>query len=144
MAEFFHPTIRLKTLAKEPGGISIAQALERAEVAVESIRGQTMAAIDAKIEEMVALIATQGAIDIQKIYRGADAIYGDAGAFNLPELARAAHSLCDFVTVKPAAATRPILKLFVDTMRALRNPVIDADPAAREAVLAGLTKIVVS
>jgi|CXWL01.1.fsa_nt_gi hypothetical protein len=135
----FAPDVRLKKLLVEPGGMSAAQALDRASGNLESIREACETAIDAKIEHLMELVRSQEAGRFDAIYRVSNEVFAESGAFGLAELSVAAHSLCSLLgagdqTKVPTAA----IVVHIDSMRLLRKPDLAGDAAARGAVLAGL------
>ena len=106
----FHPEVRLKQLLQEAGGVTAHTALERAEGNLDAIREQSLSAVDAKIEALSAMARTaqQPGPDIYKL---ANEIFAEAGAFGLVELSAAAHSLCSLMAAAesrsaPRAAIR--------------------------------------
>ena len=134
----FHPEVRLKQLLQEAGGVTAHTALERAEGNLDAIREQSLSAVDAKIEALSAMARTaqQPGPDIYKL---ANEIFAEAGAFGLVELSAAAHSLCSLMAAAESrSAPRAAVQVHVDAMRALRSPGVAGDKAARGAVLAGL------
>lgn len=137
----FRPEVRLAKLMKEPGGISVAQALEKADKVLESMRGDCLTNIDQKIEEVAALAATGlSEQNLATIKQRAAELFGEAGTFGLVELSAAAHSLHRLLSAEqgsPAAVA-----VHVDAVRALRRPELAGDQQARAEVLRQLRKVV--
>ena len=137
----FQPVVRLAKLMSEPGGVTMAQALERADKALEATRGDCLAEIDHKIEQVVALAAAGlDAKNLAAIRQRAGEIFGEAGAYGLTELSAAAQSLTRLLTAgkgSPAA-----IAVHVDAVRALRRPELAGDVQARTEVLHQLRKVV--
>ncbi len=135
----FTPDVRLEKMLAEPGGVSVARALERATGNLETIRETCVAAIDAKVEQMAMLAQSQGQGRLDAIYRVSNQVFGEAGTFGLAELSVAAHSLCSLLsTADQAKVPLAAISVHLDAMRLLRRPEIVGDAAARGAVLAGL------
>jgi HPt (histidine-containing phosphotransfer) domain-containing protein len=82
-----------------PGGINPAQALEAAQVNVESYRETALALLDRAIAD---LGADATAAPSQEIARLADSIAGLAGTFDLDALSHVARRLCDTVRLQVA------------------------------------------
>ncbi len=135
----FTPDVRLKKMLAEPGGVSVARALERATGNLETIRETCVAAIDAKVEQMAMLAQSQDQGRLDAIYRVSNEVFGEAGTFGLAELSVAAHSLCSLLsTADQAKVPLAAISVHLDAMRLLRKPEMAGDAAARGAVLAGL------
>lgn len=135
----FHPEVRLKKLLAESGGVTAKEALERATENVESVRDLSLRAIDKKIEALTVLAGSSEAEERKKLYRVSNEIFAESGTFGLAELSVAAHSLCSLLsTAEGARATPQAVAVHISAMRALRNPEMAGDKAARGAVLAGL------
>jgi chemotaxis protein histidine kinase CheA len=138
----FYPDVRLKKILRESGGTTAEQAVRAATKNLESIREQCMAAIDEKIEEILALVSSDDENRFDTIYARANEVFGEAGAFGLNELSQAAHSLCSLLAQSPEEKRRVVaVKLHVDSMRALRHPGMAGDEKARAAVLAALRQL---
>lgn len=135
----FQPEVRLKKLLAEPGGITAAQALERAGQGLDDIRAASLTAIDEKLERLAALAGSDQSDRVALMYKCANEVFAESGAFGLIELSAAAHSLCSLLSAADAAhpPTAAVL-VHIDAMRALRRPDVSGDKAARAAVLSGL------
>jgi hypothetical protein len=136
-ARKFTPENRLRKLMEAPGGISVQQALHRATGNMESIRGATMAAIDAKIESLAALAAGEEAGRLDSIYRLSNEVFAESGSFGLAELSVVAHNLCSLIAGAEKVPNAALV-VHIDAMRLLRKPELAGDASARGAVLAGL------
>ncbi len=135
----FTPDVRLKQVLNEPGGMTVSSALGRASDNMDSIRDACLTAVDAKIDTLMAFARSQDSDRHAKLYRTANEIFGESGAFGLAELSLAAHSLCSLLAA--AEQTRvpdQAIVVHIDAMRALRRPEVAGDKTARGAVLAGL------
>jgi chemotaxis protein histidine kinase CheA len=137
----YRPVVRLAKLMNEPGGVTMAQALERADKALESTRGDCLAEIDKKIEEVVALAAAGlDAANLAAIRQRAGEIFGEAGAAGLSELSAAAQSLSRLLTA--GRGSNAAITVHVDAVRALRRPELAGNMQARAEVLRQLRKVV--
>ncbi|MBL8536675.1 MAG: hypothetical protein JNM59_04665 [Hyphomonadaceae bacterium] len=135
----FHPEVRLKKLLAESGGITAGQALDRANEGLESIREDCLAGVDEKLTQLTQLAASSEAERGKQMYRCANEIFAEAGAFGLAELSAAAHSLCSLLSnVEDDRLPSSAIKVHIDAMRALRRPDVSGNAAARAAVLSGL------
>lgn len=137
----FFPEVRLKRLMSEPGGIRASEALRRAEAGLESIRDVCLAALDLKIE---ALAALPDQLDsLEAAYRLANEIFAEAGTFDLNELSAAAYNLCQALAPRMPAGPFPpeVVRVHVQSMRALRTPGAATNQALRSAILMELQKL---
>lgn len=143
----FTPEQRLASLLRRPGGVSIEEAVARANHRVEAVRNHCVSALDEKIDAMGA-VALDGASPAQ-IYALSSEIFSLAATFELEELAQAASSLCDLLAkaqAQPdmAQSGRAFVEsvgVHVDALRTLRRPELGGDAAARQAVVDGLRKV---
>jgi hypothetical protein len=137
---------RLATAMSAPGGVSAAEAVKRAEQAVEEVRGACMEALDAKIAEIDVATALEtfsaSAADMARVYTLANEILSEAGAFGLMELSEAGLSLCELTAHwrKGGADVAPV-RVHVAAMKALRREDVAADQTLRANVLDGLRKV---
>jgi hypothetical protein len=144
----FAPSPRIVSLLRRSGGISVQEAISRAERRVEAVRDQCIAALDEKIDEASSCSAS--ASDHAHLYSLATEIYALAGAFGLKELAEAASSLCDLLSGEVRAAAgkvthgpkfRESVQVHLDALRTLRRPELSDDAAARAEVVRGLRRV---
>ena len=133
----FNPPNKLAKLALQPGGIRAAQAVQQAQTNIEESRATYLEALDTKVQA-IADAAAQGAIDCEHVHRLANEIYSEAGAYGMKELSAVAHNLCVIVSEDDVAKLQAVIKVHVDSLRALRRPELSASAAAREAVVVGL------
>jgi hypothetical protein len=139
----FHPDIRLKRVLSEPGGIKISEALTCAEAGVESVRAQSLSAVDDKIEEIGVHAATSSDESLERCYVLANEIFAEAGIFGLSELSAAALNLCQLLSARDRERAFPTgaLRVHVESMRALRSPAVAENQALRETVLSELRNL---
>ena len=139
----FYPEARLKQVLAEPGGITVSQAVERANRGIESVRESCLTAIDDKLTSITTHSRSDDRGAGAEIYRFANEIYAEAGVFGLTELSQAAHSLCQLMSnADEERLPREAVLVHIDSMRALRRPDVAGDQAARAAVLKGLRTVV--
>ena len=133
----FNPPNKLAKLALQPGGIRAAQAVQQAQSNIDETRESYLEVLDAKVQD-ISDAATQSPIDCDHVHRLANEIYSEAGAYGLKELSAVAHNLCVIVSEDDVAKLPAVIKVHVDSLRALRRPELSASAAAREAVVIGL------
>ncbi len=145
--QFFYPPNTLGNAMKKPGGISISDALVRANSNLDDIRDTCLVELDGKIAaiEKAAGSATVSPdqASLNRIYTLGNEILGEAGALGLIELSTVGRSLCELTSV-PDEATKVdprMIRVHIDAMKSLRRPEADADPKMRTALLNGLRKM---
>ncbi|MBC7769537.1 MAG: hypothetical protein H7124_12200 [Phycisphaerales bacterium] len=128
------------------GGLTIADALQRAAESVEEVREECMGALDDKIAEIETATSRQAfqgtANEMARVYTLANEILNEAGAFGLAELSEAGRSLCELtgnwrdggIDVEP-------IRVHVAAMKSLRRPDIAGNTSLRMAVLDGLRQV---
>lgn len=148
MSVTFHPAPeqRLTRLIAREGGLTVAEAVQRADAAVALHAPAYAQGVDgglAQISAALAAGAPTGPEQLDVIYRAADSIVGLAGPAGLHELGRAAYSLCELVqrfrdgAVFKAAA----VQVHLDAMAVFRRPPPDQEAVTRS-VMEGLAKVV--
>ena len=137
-------TNRLGRLLKEPGGITVGDALRKASENLEGIKEHGLSALDqrlAEIEELRAKAGSKASAQIKDaIYRLANDIHGIAGVFGLHQLGQAAFSLCELIDRQRERGrwTPEAVDVHLAAFRIFRRP---DDQVDGEAVLAGLRRI---
>jgi hypothetical protein len=147
-AKRFWPKTRLKTLVSLPGGLSASEAVARAEVGLESVSTACLAAVDDKIDRLVALSAQRGDVAnrqdvIDRIYRLSNEVFAESGAFGRAAVSMAAQSLCD-LTSGANGQDNDIwngIEVHVQSMRLLRQGDVESSDEMCRAVLEGLRKV---
>jgi len=144
----FHPENRLAKAISFAGGVTMAEALKRAEANVQVVRADCMAALDQKIAQIETLTSaaafSSADADIRAVYALSNEILNEAGVFGLSELSEAGRSLCELTGAWRAGAPPLDLRaiaVHVAAMKSLRRPDVAADPAVRTAVLEGLRQV---
>jgi len=123
-ARIYLPASTLKEQLSRPGGKSRDEAVKAAIAGVETLREQSMDAIDSAIKavEAVAQEGTNGMLTeskLQDVLRNADEIVELAGTFQLQNLDAAGRSLCDLVGLLLKTSPYPAEPIVVHA-RALR------------------------
>lgn len=139
---FFFPELRLKQLLEEPGGITIADALMRADDAIEASRDAGLKAIDEKIAAIAACEREDAGDTNDKCYKLSNEIYAEAGMMRLSELSDVAHNLCELLSAGASeAVSKRAIRVHIDAMRALRSPAASSSRELRRAVLEELHRL---
>lgn len=143
----FQPVRRLARLMRQPGGMSVALALQAADERLETVRESCMDGIDVNIEALANLVSADGAGDLATLYHGASEVFAMAGTFQLSELSDAAGSLCELIdnhneiAAEVSDSSWESARVHVNALRTLRRPELSGDQATRRAVLAGLRRL---
>jgi chemotaxis protein histidine kinase CheA len=137
------PKQRLRQFFGNPEGILRSQLLRQADEKLEDIRESSLADIDKLVERVEELGRSADPANAQEIYRVSNEIFGVAGAFGLKHLGQATCSLCELVDVLTTAGqwNQAAVKVHLDGIQSLRTGA-DDQAAARDAIVAGLVKVV--
>lgn len=136
---------RLARVVSMPGGKRLIDAIADADANLLTIEEPCLEALDATLAR-IRLVASQDAPDddaLEDIYQRANEALGLAGLFGLPDLGKAAYSLCELIDSRAEGkgCSPQALAVHVDSLRLLRAG--DAIPAAeRDKILAGLSAVV--
>jgi chemotaxis protein histidine kinase CheA len=137
---------RLAHFVNTADGITLAEALARADAKLEEIRPPSLERIDEALAELGAKApAAPSAPEVDRLYRLANELAGTAGVFGLAGLGRAAYSLCELLDVLKTAASwnAAAVTVHLEGLRLLRGADEAAmPPEATAAILAGLDKVV--
>ena len=91
------PENRFAKLARQPGGLSLTEALSRAQANLDSIRDESAAYVDARLGEIDAALGGDGSRvedeALRRAYGLANDVVGVAGACGLGPVGEAAYSL---------------------------------------------------
>ena len=138
---------RLSKLVNQPGGVTVGKALAEAARHTEEFRVEAMAVVAAALDELDGVVAAPPAADdrkawLERIYFLATRISDTAGPFGYEDLCAAAFSLCELADrqQRGQGLDLPPLKVHAASLRLLLAG--DQPPAARKAVLAGLSQVV--
>jgi len=138
---------RLSKLVNQPGGVTVGKALAEAARHTEEFRVEAMAVVAAALDELDGAVAAPPAGEgrqawLERIYFRATRISDTAGPFGYEDLCAAALSLCELADrqQRAPALDLPPLKVHAAALRLLLSG--DQPPAARKAVLAGLSQVV--
>ena len=137
----FYVEVHLKTLLNEPGGIKVADAIDRAYDSLEEVRDQCLAAIDDKIAAIAAFAPDASPLVRRDCYQLSNEIFAEAGALGAPELSAVAFNLCEVLSADQTRVSAKIIGVHVDAMRVLRLPGAAASPGLRRAVLDELRRL---
>ncbi len=146
-AAFYQPEPRIKTMVNRRDGMLVSDAVKKAEANVQAYKETGVASMDVKIGELAEICGRMRggitAADERKAYLLSNDIFDVAGMFGEPELSEAAYSLCELIgnRAEDKALSWDAVNVHVSTMRILRQSADNADPATRQAVLAGLRKV---
>lgn len=144
------PKLRLTRLLSRPDGLTVAEALERADARLAEIVPPCATALHEALDQLAAACARlQGAPADEAAqgaaYRAADEVLGLAGPAKAEDLGAAAYSLCDLIDrFQTGAPFRPqAVQVHLDALSLLRRPASETGgEACRRAVLDGLTRVV--
>lgn len=138
---------RLSKLVNQPGGVTVGKALADAAIQTQAFREEAMAVVAAALDELDAVVAAPPTADdrqswLERVYYLATRISDTAGPFGYEDLCAAAFSLCELTDRQQRGQTLdlPPLKVHAAALRLLLSG--DQPPAARKAVLAGLSQVV--
>jgi chemotaxis protein histidine kinase CheA len=137
---------RLAHFVNTADGITLADALARADANLEEIRPPSLQRIDEALAELGAKApAAPTPAEVDRLYRLANELAGTAAVFGLTGLGRAAYSLCELLDVLKSAPAwnAAAVTVHLEGLRLLRGEDSGAlTPEAIAAVLAGLDKVV--
>lgn len=135
-----YPKNPLRGALNAPGAVNAIQALREAAKNMDQIAEYSMSAVDRKIGELETLVAACGDPpsneERETIYRLANEIFTEAGAFGYDACSQAAHSLCD-LTALAGGRVEPIA-IHIAALRGLRR---DGASKMSAAIIAGLRKL---
>ncbi len=138
---------KLSRLVNQPGGTTVAAALEEAAEQTKEFRAEATTIVSAALDELDALLASPAAAAdseawLEKVYFLATRISDTAGPFGFEDMCAAAFSLCELADRQKRSCSLelPPLKVHAASLRLLFAE--DQPPAARKAVLAGLAQVV--
>lgn len=138
----YKPKLGLYDILDKPGGVSVDDAMKRAERAVENYRGEAMAQMNGLIRKLEQGVQSRSEAEAKAVYQLALDVLNIAGLYH-PAICRVANSLCDLAQRMSAAGRWdwPSVGVHVSSMRLLTERSDDTDPAT-QAVLRGLASVV--
>jgi len=142
---FVFPKVRLAEILKAPGGLAVADALERAQANLESIKPTCIAEMAALVELAESHFDQLGeAFDddaLAEIYAIAVRGIGGGAVCGAPALDNALTSLCDLLDAlrNTRRYDREAIGVHIRSWRLLMN--VDFPPAGAASVLDGLLKV---
>ena len=140
------PENRLSKVIWIPGGKTIAQALEDAQIGLDEIRGESLDILRAKMEAIQALgrkaEKNPTPADVKALYLLSSEVLDTAGLFGLPELGQAAFSLCELLDRLGArkAWNWPAVQVHLHGLLVLADP-DKIPPEGRQTVVDGLRQV---
>ena len=146
-ARVFKVENRLAKVIVLPGGVTVAEALRRADSRVASVRERCLDSLVEKgrrLQQLAELGRTgsdrQAVLDL---YAVANEVFSVASAFDMPDLADSAYGLCDLVSGPDDQSTINwgAVDVYVDGVRFLCSADGETDLAMRSAIVAGLRAI---
>ena len=145
MVKRFAPPNRLAHFVNTADGITLAEALARADANLDEIRPPSLERIDEALAELGAKAPPHpSSAQVERIYGLANELAGTAGVFGLTGLGRAAYSLCELLDGMkgPGGWNAGAVTVHLDGLRLLRAEDGGAlPPEAVAAVLTGLDKV---
>ena len=136
---------RLAKLVQMPGGISLAEALDKADQNLEVVKDQYLAILDEKIAriEQLAGAAKPAPATVDELYAASNDMVTVAGVFALGELGQAAYSFCELLDrLRQTGAWSPqAVAVHVSAMKLLRHPQTADSHGGCKAVLEGLRQV---
>lgn len=138
----YKPKLALYDILDKPGGISVDQAMQRADAALEQHRAGATAALRDAMNKLEELARSRDIARAGECYELSIFVLDIAGIFQ-PPLCRAANSLCELVLRMKAAGKWdwPSIDVHVSTMKLLADKRDESDPAV-QTVLKGLGSVV--
>lgn len=145
-ARTFKYVNRLAKALTKQSGLTLTEAVSRADVRLGDLRERTLEEIDQTVLRILELAQEVQRVDdpkVQEIYGAANRIIAMAGVFDRTELGEAAYSLCELITRFRAAGrwSSAMVAVHVDALQVMRQ-VQDHDPAHCKALREGLRKVV--
>ncbi|HYE44494.1 MAG TPA: hypothetical protein VEA44_01845 [Caulobacter sp.] len=143
---FYRPKMRLAKLLREPGGKTIAEAVNDARAGLDTLGAECLREVDdclCRIETTFeALPPSFDADALRNLYRVVNSLVGLPGVAGLAEMERATYSLADLLDrmVTAGAFEREAARVHVQALRLLRSPDALGAKAVSE-VLQGLGKV---
>lgn len=120
--------------------MSVEQAVQKAQVLVEEIKDDLLAAVDAEIANVQRKADGIELNELKSLYESADRLMAIASACHLKAVSEAALGLCDLLEHLRIAKRwdEPGVSVHVATLKALRNEPSDQ---SAQVVLAGLARV---
>lgn len=145
------PRNRLGQLVARPGGITVSEALERAEAGLSEMAEPWAEALDEAIAKLGVACAAlrerpRDASALTAAYALADEIVGLAGPAKLEAVGRAAYSLCDLLDRAQSGGAAPVdlraVQVHLQALALLRRPASETGgESGRSAILDGLAQL---
>lgn len=138
---------RLTKAIRKPGGVTLDEALDRAQSNLGSVKDQCLAALDEKLPQFKSFLATPAPEDraarLKALYDLCSDVLNVANPAGFEPIGKAAYSLCDLtdrMQARPSDEWAPVV-VHVETIGLLRGA-LAGDEAGSQALLGGLRKVV--
>lgn len=134
-------------LVRQPGGLTMNEAVRAADANLQSIRGQLLAEVEASVERMQTLgRALRDASDggaLEELYALANSVVGMSGASGLRALGQVCYSLCEVIDrlQTSGAWNGPAVQVHMDSLWLLRPGTAEGE-AQQEAIVVALKRVV--
>lgn len=144
---FHTPRFRLSEQLREAGGKTVADAVQDAGAGLESIAAACLAALDKALVELerdiAALPAKFDETAMGALYHKVNDMIGVAGAAGLPDMDRAAYSLCDLIDSMRVGQRvgADAISVHLQALQLLRRPDALGGEAAVKQILGGLSRV---
>lgn len=138
-----YPKLRLHNTLRDPRGISVEQAVQRATSEMEAFSGEAFVVVDAAIAKLREMCAPgQGELDPSTVFDQAEVVVDLAGLYT-PPLCLAAQSLCNLAqkAMQGGSIDRGAVSVHVETLLLLRSMDGKESPTTR-AIIDGLVAVV--
>lgn len=138
---------RLAAKAFEPGGVSIEEAMKRADLAVDQLRPPCLADLDVALADLDTRFGRSAngrdGEDVRDVYLLSSRIIDTSIGLPGSGIERAARALCEFIDVADDKGLREweSVHVHIDTLKLLRVAGVAMSKEQRDSVLEGLAKV---
>jgi hypothetical protein len=137
---------KLAKMIDLPGGMTLADALARADRNLDTVKDDYLAVVDKRIVEIESLagFGRPPAASVERLYAASNEIVATAGVFGLTELGEAAYSFCELIDRLRTRDTwsSEAVAVHVSSLKLLRHPEAIENQGGTAAVLEGLRKVI--
>jgi hypothetical protein len=146
-AKKFKVETKLSVHAFRPGGVTVADALRRADMALEIMREPCLVTIDDSLDEIETRYGSAAAQrsdePFDELYRLSSKIIDASIFFTGADLDKAARALCQLISLCEAQGAWDwiAVDLHIDALRMLRTVGPSISPRERQAVIKGLQQV---
>ncbi len=145
--QFHFPPNKLAAKLRAAGGKPIAEALKEAQAGLDSIAPACLIAIDEVMIEIAsahsALPAVFSADALRRLYAATNRLIGLGSVAALPDIDRAAYSLCDLLDrmIEAGRQEQASILVHIQAITLLRRPELLGGAAGVNAILKGLKQV---